>query len=88
MGGSVSGTDKERFSWKIQPSCYVVLILTVPVRWKARVHAEILSGYLLEQGEKGLTGYERDQKPQSLRLSWGEEEGIGLEFDVAQGVNA
>ncbi|MEJ5067052.1 type VI secretion system ATPase TssH [Enterobacter sp. MYb186] len=28
------------------------------------------------------------QKPQSLRLSWGEEEGIGLEFDVAQGVNA
>ncbi len=35
-----------------------------------------------------LTHMAARQKPQSLRLSWGEEEGIGLEFDVAQGVNA
>ena len=27
------------------------------------------------------------QKPQSLRLSWSEEEGVGLEFDRPQGVN-
>lgn len=24
LGVSVSGTDKERVSWKIQPACYVV----------------------------------------------------------------
>jgi type VI secretion system protein VasG len=35
-----------------------------------------------------LTHMAAKQKPQSLRFSWGEEEGIGLEFDVKQGVNA
>ncbi len=55
---------------------------------QARGHAEILPGYLPEQGEKGLTRYERDQKPHSLRLNWSKEEGIGLEFDVQQGGDA
>ncbi len=35
-----------------------------------------------------LTHMAARQKPQSLRLSWSEEEGIGLEFDMAQGVPA
>lgn len=35
-----------------------------------------------------LTHMAARQKPASLRLSWSEEEGIGLEFDVKQGVNA
>jgi type VI secretion system protein VasG len=35
-----------------------------------------------------LTRMAAKQKPQSLTLSWSEEEGIGLEFDVTQGVNA
>jgi type VI secretion system protein VasG len=35
-----------------------------------------------------LTHMAAKQKPQSLRLSWSEEEGIGLAFDGAQGVNA
>lgn len=62
----MSGTDKERVSWKIQPFCYAVLTLTVPARWKGplplcqtRAHAEILPEHwllkLLEQGEGDLT---------------------------------
>lgn len=35
-----------------------------------------------------LTHMAAKLKPQSLRLSWSEEEGIGLEFDVKQGVDA
>ena len=35
-----------------------------------------------------LTHMAARQKPASLRLSWSEEEGIGLEFDVKQGVDA
>ncbi|AMX08867.1 ATPase [Enterobacter asburiae] len=35
-----------------------------------------------------LTHMAARQKPASLRLSWSEEEGIGLEFDRIQGVNA
>jgi type VI secretion system protein VasG len=35
-----------------------------------------------------LTHMAARQKPQSLRLSWSEEEGIVLEFDRTQGVNA
>ena len=35
-----------------------------------------------------LTHMAARQKPQSLCLSWSEEEGIGLEFDRTQGVNA
>lgn len=35
-----------------------------------------------------LTHMAAREKPASLRLSWSEEEGIGLEFDVKQGVNA
>ncbi|AHW93424.1 type VI secretion system ATPase TssH [Enterobacter asburiae] len=35
-----------------------------------------------------LTHMAAKQKPASLRLSWSEEEGIGLEFDRIQGVNA
>jgi type VI secretion system protein VasG len=35
-----------------------------------------------------LTHMAAKLKPQSLRFSWNEEEGIGLEFDVKQGVNA
>ncbi|HEX4503761.1 MAG TPA: type VI secretion system ATPase TssH [Scandinavium sp.] len=35
-----------------------------------------------------LTHMAAKQKSQSLRLSWSEEEGIGLAFDGAQGVNA
>ncbi|SFN14897.1 type VI secretion system protein VasG [Candidatus Pantoea varia] len=35
-----------------------------------------------------LTHMADRQKPQSLRLSWSEEEGIGLEFDPTQGVHA
>ncbi|WP_368526292.1 type VI secretion system ATPase TssH [Enterobacter asburiae] len=35
-----------------------------------------------------LTHMAAKQKPASLRLSWSEEEGIGLEFDVKQGVDA
>ncbi|EHN8806481.1 type VI secretion system ATPase TssH [Enterobacter roggenkampii] len=35
-----------------------------------------------------LTHMAAKLKPQSLRFSWGEEEGIGLEFDVKQGVDA
>lgn len=35
-----------------------------------------------------LTHMTAKQKPQLLRLSWSEEEGIGLEFDRTQGVNA
>ncbi|CAI8788455.1 type VI secretion system ATPase TssH [Kosakonia quasisacchari] len=34
-----------------------------------------------------LTHIAAKQKPQSLRLSWSEEEGVGLEFDRPQGVN-
>ena len=35
-----------------------------------------------------LTHMAAKLKPQSLRFSWSEEEGIGLEFDVKQGVDA
>lgn len=35
-----------------------------------------------------LTHMAAKQKPQSLRLTWSEEEGIGLEFDRTQGVSA
>ncbi|MDR9946616.1 type VI secretion system ATPase TssH [Enterobacter sichuanensis] len=35
-----------------------------------------------------LTRMAAKQKPQSLHLSWSEEEGIGLEFDVQEGVDA
>ncbi|MEG7586149.1 hypothetical protein HPO93_24805, partial [Citrobacter braakii] len=35
-----------------------------------------------------LTHMAVKQKPQSLCLSWSEEEGIGLEFDRTQGVHA
>lgn len=35
-----------------------------------------------------LTHMAAKLKPQSLRFSWNEEEGIGLEFDVKQGVDA
>ncbi|MCU6671325.1 hypothetical protein M8013_21600 [Enterobacteriaceae bacterium H4N4] len=43
---------------------------------------------LLKLEESDLTRYEWHQKSQSFRLSWNEEEGIGLEFDRTQGVHA
>ena len=35
-----------------------------------------------------LTRMAERQKPRSLHLCWSEEEGIGLEFDVQEGVDA